>query len=75
MSYLKVIATTNVSIHKCKNSERNLYSCNANIYFKQKYSRHNTISDYVKAKKTQKGRERYIIFLKWHNSSGDISYS
>jgi hypothetical protein len=36
MSYLKVIATTQVFIHKFKNLERKLYSCSANICFNQK---------------------------------------
>ena len=66
MSYLKFIGTIRVSIHKFQNLERELYSCNANIYFNQKCSRRYTISNSYNTNKmhyfsTLFGKELYMF--------------
>ena len=45
MHHLKIISTRQGYIHKYENLKRKLYSCNANIYFNQKYLWKNLITN------------------------------
>jgi hypothetical protein len=48
MAHLKIINASRGPIHQYENLKRNLYNCNANIYFNQQCSQRKLIPNYAK---------------------------